>query len=93
MTETITETTVGELDGVRVGVANIWERDYVDATGAARHGVTARVAWTDQGGSERWEVVGVGSRLVLGAFVWRVTAIDKAPGSPGEVRWERDGAS
>ena len=89
MTEAITETTVGELDGVRVGVGNIWERDYVDAEGTARNGVTARVAWTDAGGTERWEVVGVGSRLAFVASAWQVTRIEKVAGTPGEVVWER----
>ncbi len=89
MTETLTETTVGELDGVRVGLANVWERDYVDAAGAARTGVTARVAWTDAGGTERWEVVGVGSRVAFSASAWQVTRIEKVAGTPGEVVWER----
>ena len=90
MTERISETTVGELDGVRVGVANVWERDYVDADGTPRHGMTARVAWTEPDGTERWEVVGVGSRVLLAsAATWSVIRIDKSAGAPGDVVWER----
>lgn len=92
MTETLTETTVGELDGVRVGLANVWERDYVDAGGTTRHGLTARLAWTDAAGAERWEIVGVGSQLEFAGSTWQVREIDKSPGTPGEVVWERVGA-
>ncbi len=89
MTETLTETTVGELSGVRVGLANVWERNYEDSGGTVRHGLTARVAWTDAGGTERWEVVGVGSQLEFAGSTWQVTRIEKVAGTPGEVVWER----
>ena len=88
-TETIQETTVGDLGGVSVGVANLWERDYVDAAGAPRHGMTARVAWTDAS-SDHWEVVGAGSALRLGAHRWTVVRVDKSEGSLGSVTWTRD---
>ncbi|MEN9786686.1 MAG: hypothetical protein RLZZ299_1950 [Pseudomonadota bacterium] len=88
--EVITETTVGLLDGVAVAVGNVWERDYADADGTRRAGMTARLAWTDAGGTDHWEVAGAGSLLSLGTSHWRVVAVDKAPGTPGRVTLRRE---
>ncbi len=91
--EVITETTVGLLDGVSVAVGNVWERDYADAEGTRRAGMTARLAWTDMTGAEHWEVAGAGTLLSLGGSHWRVVAVDKAEGEPGRVTLRREAAA
>jgi len=80
-TVSIEETTQGALGTVDVGVANVWERDYIDGSGAARTGVTARLMW--DGGSL---VVGAGSVFELGGARWEVLRVDKAPEANGHVR-------
>lgn len=91
--EVISETTVGLLDGIAVAVGNVWERDYADADGTRRAGMTARLAWTDAAGAEHWEVAGAGSLLSLGTSHWRVIAVDKAEGEPGRVTLRREEAA
>ena len=86
----ITETTVGSLGSVDVGVANMWERDYVDGAGRARHGVTARLMW-EIDGVAGGAVVGVGSRFELGGARWEVLALEKRVGVNGTVRFLRLG--
>jgi hypothetical protein len=80
---TLEETTQGTLGSVDVGVANIWERGYTDATGAERTGQTARLMW--DGGSL---VVGSGSVFELGGHSWRVLSVDKPADGNGSVRIE-----
>lgn len=82
--EEIQETTVGTLSGVDFGVANMWERDYVDAGGIARKGITARLDF-EEGAETRRVVVGVGSVLTFGPDRWEVVAIKKTPGSNGTI--------
>lgn len=75
------EGTVVTLDGTRIGIANIWERDYT-AAGQARHGDTALPHFADD------TTVVAGAGTVLGR--WRVAAV--TPGGPrGSVEFERCG--
>ncbi len=82
--EEIQETTVGTLSGVSVGVANMWERDYVDAGGVTRKGLTARLDF-EEGTETRRVVVGEGSVLPFGADRWEVVTLRKTPGSNGTI--------
>lgn len=82
--EQIQETTVGTLSGVDVGVANMWERDYVDGAGAARKGLTARLDY-EVGAETRRVVVGEGSVIELGGTRWQVVALTKPSGQNGTV--------
>lgn len=82
--EVIQETTVGTLSGVDVGVANMWEREYVDGAGAARKGLTARLD-TEVAGETRRTVVGAGSVIELGGTRWEVVSLAKAPGQNGTI--------
>jgi hypothetical protein len=82
--EEIQETTVGTLSGVDVGVANLWERDFVDGAGVSRTGLTARLDW-DVSGTTRRVVVGEGSVVELGGARWEVVRIVKPPGQNGTI--------
>jgi hypothetical protein len=82
--EQIQETTVGTLSGVDVGVANMWEREYVDGAGAARKGLTARLDY-EVGAETKRVVVGEGSVLELGGTRWQVLALTKPSGQNGTV--------
>ena len=86
----VSETTVGTLGTADVGVANLWERDYVDAAGRARNGVTARLMWESDGAPESL-IVGVGSRFEVGGARWEVLAVEKRVGVNGAVRLLRLG--
>jgi hypothetical protein len=73
------EGSVVTLDGTRIGIANIWERDYL-AGGEQRRGDTAMLHFTD----DTTLVAGAGT--VVGR--WRVAAV--TPGEPrGSVEFER----
>ncbi len=82
--EEIQETTVGTLGGVDVGVANMWERDYVDGAGTSRKGLTARLDY-DVAGETRRIVVGEGSVVELGGLRWEVVRLVKTPGQNGTI--------
>jgi hypothetical protein len=82
--EDIQETTVGTLSGVDVGVANVWERDYVDAAGATRKGLTARMDY-EIGGETRRVIVGQGSVIELGGVRWEVVRVVKPPTGNGTL--------
>jgi hypothetical protein len=73
------EGSVVTLDGTRIGIANIWQRDYF-AAGEQRHGDTALLHFTD----DTTLVAGAGT--VVGS--WRVAAV--TPGEPrGSVEFQR----
>jgi hypothetical protein len=82
--EEITETTVGNLNGVRVGVGNIWERTYTLPDGTVRSGLTAQlfILVNDQNPGI---VVGQGSVVTVGASRWEVIAVTKAGQERGTV--------
>jgi hypothetical protein len=84
MMEDIQETTVGTLAGVDVGVANMWEREYVDGAGVARTGLTARMDYDDGAHTHRL-IVGHGSVIELGGVRWEVVRLVKTPGQNGTV--------
>ncbi len=77
--EEIEETTVHWLSGVRVGVGNIWDRDYTLPDGSPRYGPTAEVfiLLYDQNPAI---VVGVGSEIAVGGERWRVVRVEPAQG-------------
>lgn len=82
--EEIQETTVGDLAGVSVGAANMWEREFVDGAGTARRGLTARLDW-EEGGETRRVVVGEGSIVEIGGHRWQVVRLVKTEGANGTV--------
>lgn len=80
------ETTVTQVGSVRVGCANLWEREYARADGTIVTGMSARVS---VGGDVRF--VGPGSELVVDGARWAVVSIDKEPGALGLVHIEAVG--
>ena len=79
----MTEGTVADLGGRRVGVANVWDRAYPLPDGSQRSGPTAQLMIDD--GSD--VVVGDGSEVGFGATRWRVDWVRKIGSEPGEVRF------
>jgi hypothetical protein len=83
----VTEGTIADLAGLRVGVANVWERAYQLPDGSQRTGPTAQLMIDD--GSDL--VVGDGSEVGIGATRWQVDWVRKSGSEPGEVRFTQIG--
>jgi hypothetical protein len=82
--ETIDETTVGDLDGVRVPMANMTTGSYTRADGSEARGTICALVLP--GGPV---FVGLGSAVTLDGARWEVVAIEKSPGQFGSVTLER----
>lgn len=80
VTETIEETTVGDLDGTRVPMGNMSQRSYTRGDGTTAEGWTCTLA-LESGPL----VVGVGSVVEVGGRKWEVTAVEKTAGENGSV--------
>jgi hypothetical protein len=80
VTETIEESTVGDLDGSRVPMGNMSQRTYTRADGTSAEGWTCTLALATGA-----VVVGVGSAVEVDGASWLVTAVEKKPGEPGSV--------
>ena len=88
ITERIEETTVGDLDGARVAVGTIvLSGTYPLPDGTEGEGVAAVLALPD--GTDAW--VGAGSEVTVEGIRWKIVAVDKESGEPGEVTLERLG--
>ncbi|GEM_PF-2738849 len=85
MTENIEETTVGDLDGVRVGMGNMTRGAYTKADGSAANGLICSLAIDGAVGV----FVGEGSEVAVRGATWVVTALEKSPGEPGSVTLRR----
>jgi hypothetical protein len=87
---TITETTVAEINGIRVGAANVWDDDYVTDDGQSHNGPTAKLAVMGDTPETDFDVNAyVGKVVTFGNERWRVTAISEPPGALGSVTLER----
>lgn len=87
MTETIDETTVGDLDGVRVGMASMTTMAYALPDGTERTGLVCALVLPDQPG----QFVGLGAHFVVEGRTWEVIAIEKTKGELGSVTLRRLG--
>ncbi len=85
ITETIDETTVGDLDGHRVPMGNMTTGSYTLPDGSTATGTICSLAITEGPGV----FVGLGSEVVVGGRTWRVVAIEKTRGEPGSVTLQR----
>jgi hypothetical protein len=81
--ETIEETTVGQLLGVRVPMGNMTRGSYQRADGAVVEGPICALAL--EGGAI---FVGTGSEVAVGGGRWRVVSVDKEAGQLGSVTLE-----
>ena len=81
--ENIEETTVWSIGKWRVGIGNIWEREYVDANGACKNGLTAIASLFDENTKEEHdEYLGIGSVLDLGDDgLWKLVDIEGSRGT------------
>lgn len=81
----IRETTVADLGPFRVGVSNLWERDFL-RDGATVRRMSANLSILDTTTSEeRSVVVCAGDDLDLGADRYRVVEVTAGSGGPGFV--------
>ncbi len=75
---TVQETTVGDLDGVSCGAANLWD------------GEVSLTTWSDTV-PELTRRVAVGACVEAGAGLWLVVALRDPPGRLGSVTLRRVG--
>lgn len=85
MTETIEETTVGDLDGARVPMGNMCRGTYTLPDGSERRGWICALALGNGPGT----FVGVGSVVEVGGRRWEVVDVAKTPGENGSVTLRR----
>ncbi len=82
VTETIDETTVGDLDGTRVAMGSMLLSDtYKLPDGSEKKGITCNLALP--GDEKVW--VGLGSEVLVDGVRWEVVAIVKERGEAGSV--------
>lgn len=87
----ICETCVGTLEGVRVGVSNIWARRLAGPDGVVREQPAAQLTlWRDEPAGAKASDAGtvtvvVGSRVAIGGVVYEVVAIDDPRDQPGSI--------
>ncbi|MCH2398691.1 MAG: hypothetical protein MK364_06260 [Pirellulales bacterium] len=74
--ETITETTVGSLQGAQVAAANGMESDYESHNGQVMHGPTMLLVFFDD---EKQIRVGKGSSVHVAGRIWHVTNVKLGP--------------
>ena len=84
VTETITETTVGDLDGVRVPMAQVTTDDYTLPDGTTAHGLVCVLVLPE---GPTW--VGTGSRVVVEGRTWEVASLVAPDGELGEITLTR----
>ncbi|HGY89850.1 MAG TPA: hypothetical protein ENK43_01620 [Planctomycetes bacterium] len=84
------ETAVADVDGVRVGLANVWEESFTGDDGEFRSGVRGTICFMRDGASGDLDIrVGLGDEFVLDGRRYRVIEIDD--GEPrGSLTLERD---
>lgn len=91
MIETIEETTVGDLDGVRVPMGNMTQGTYTLPDGQQRAGWICSLALPPAPGEPQRPgvFVGQGSVVELGRSRWEVLSVNKVPGELGSVTLRR----
>lgn len=89
MRRTITETTVAELSGVRVGVANIWEEENPGAGGAPARVLRATLSVMGEGADDFDRRLGAGDTVLIAGEAWRVVAVSEGQGGRGSLTVER----
>lgn len=87
LTETITETTVGDLGGESVPMGNMTRMDYVLPDGTTRNGLVCSLAI----GGRVGVFVGLDSIVDVEGTRWQVTGIEKVPNQLGSVTLKRLG--
>lgn len=86
---TISANTQAEIEKLRIGVANVWEREFTDNAGKSRNGTTAQV-WISHRDDEKLDMTDVvypGKDIQVGQYRVHVTHVVKE-GEGGLVRLE-----
>ncbi|MCX6551764.1 MAG: hypothetical protein NTY02_12315 [Acidobacteria bacterium] len=86
---TIAANTQGEVEKLRIGIANVWERDMTDAAGAPKKVLSAQ-AWISYQDDEKKDVSDVvfpGKQIAVGEYSIRITNV-RAEGDTGQVSLE-----
>lgn len=88
-TLTVTANTQAEIEALRIGVANIWERDFTVAGGATKKLMSAQlwISHRDDEKQDRVETVYPGRFVHVGRYRIQVTHVVKE-GDGGVVRFE-----
>ena len=81
MTETIEETTCGQLGDVRTGMASMGKGPYALPDGSVAQGMTGILAPDEHENV----VIGMGSVVTVGGVRWEVVAVEKERGIPGSI--------
>ena len=87
MIETIDETTVGDLDGVRVPMGNVTHGSYALPDGSRAEGPMCSLALPGRTGV----FVGAGSIVEVGGIRWRVEEVYAPSAGLGHVRLRKLG--
>jgi hypothetical protein len=83
---TITETTIAEVAGLRIGVGNVWDAEFVGPDGQPARGPTAMVSFSDAAGQDlHRERVHAGSELLVGGRRYRIDAVHAPASGLGSV--------
>jgi hypothetical protein len=88
----IGEGTVARMEGHRIAVGNIWQRDFLLPDGHATNGPAATLYVTnnDATGDASQEIVaGEGSIVEIGASRWIVTCCEQGPLNRGRICLDR----
>ncbi|MCO4761731.1 MAG: hypothetical protein KC502_09520 [Myxococcales bacterium] len=84
-TERIEETTVGDIDGWMITVANVMAGQWNDANGQVRTGLSVEVGLYDEDRTPVSEVtVGAGAALEIAGRPWTVVAVTEGIPLAGE---------
>jgi len=84
----INQSAVGSIGEWRIGVSNIWERDYTDAEGGSKTGITAQFTLWQEGTDPQAVtriIVYPGMLFQLGDHQYRVIEISGGNGSSRHV--------
>lgn len=83
---TITETTVADLAGLRLGVGNVWDDDFTGPDGRPTRGPTAMLAISDEAGKTlHRERVHAGSEVSAGGHRFRIQSVHAPENGLGSV--------
>lgn len=77
------QSTVGRIEGERIGVTTIFEDDYTLPDGSKKRGLTAQLAFA--GPPEKLVVVGVGSVVPIANVPYDVVSVDEHKGRRSTV--------
>ena len=81
MTETIEETTCGQLGDVRTGMASMGKGSYELPDGSVVEGMTGILAPDEHENV----VIGMGSVVTVSGVPWEVIEVEKERGVPGSI--------